>query len=381
MVTRRLAAVLLASAVASSTAIALALAVPLAGPAGAGQSAGAGDTRGRSFVLRTVEGDDGPRPADAAACRERAGARGALVPLELGSRLFSVTTSEADGRVVDETRRRLGSGYLCVLAPDPRAAVDEQGAGGAAYARLHLPTVGRVEAEGWCAFVPAPAQVGAVHLACRLELLPDRRTGVVRGALATNTLLAPVGDLQPSGSLWTAYVETRAGTEPRPAPAAPLVPGTLAGSGLGPRATYVVARGRRIADPPPSRCAGTPHESSLHRVATRGRTGSVPTGSGRRVGLLVSCTGNFEANGLLTAVLRVTGPSGDRVELQAEGRCVDRGRPTAALQRTCELRVLPAPQAGVQGGLVTTLGPALAPVGEVGPGDRPLVAVSLVPLG
>ncbi|GGO72648.1 hypothetical protein [Nocardioides deserti] len=346
------------------------------------QSVGSGDVVGRSFAFRTLEVDRTPRPADSAACREHAGTRGGFVPMELDARLFSVATSEQDGRVVDETRRRVGTGYLCVQLPDPMSVPAEQSAGGSAYARLRLPTAGRVEAKGWCAVAPALAQPGNAHLACRLSVLRDRRTGVVRGALATNTILNPVGTpLQPAGSLWTAYVETRADVEPRPAPASAPVSGTVAGDALGARAAYVLARGRRIADPPSSRCFGSPHETALHRVTTRGRTGVVPSGSGRRVGLLVSCVASFEVNGMLTAFLRVVGPTGERVELETEGRCVDRGRPTAVLQRVCELRVLPAPQAGVQGGLVTTLGPALAPVGEIGPGDRPLVAVSLVPLG
>ncbi|WP_435746679.1 hypothetical protein [Nocardioides sp. SYSU DS0663] len=375
MVTRRLATVL--------TAVALAVTTLPAGSApsvadhGQPQSAASAGATGRSFAFRTVGTDRPPRAADTAACRERVADGAGAVLLELTARLVSIRTDRASGRVADAARRRVGSGYLCLRSPEPTALPAEQGGGSSAYGRIRLPGAGAVRTTGWCALVPVVAAPGSALLNCRLAVLPDRRRGVVRGAVTAQVLLDATGaSVQESGSLWSAYVERRSWRRPSTqAPAAPEV------EGAGTRLSSVLARGRRLPEPPAYDCFGTSHESSLHRVAVRGRTAAVRHGTGRRIGRLLTCTRNFDVNGAMTAAVLVPGPTGDPVELEAEGRCTDRGRPGAVRQRTCELRVLPAPHLGVLGGLVTTLGPALAPVPEIGPGDAPLVTVSLVPIG
>ena len=336
---------------------------------------------GQFAAFRTMDTGKAPRASDTAACVEHFGAvQGAVVPIELDARLFSFSTSPETGTVVDETARDVGGGYLCIAAADPSGVPAEQAGGGDGYARVRLPRIGRVEADGYCALVTAPAQVGAAFVNCRLSVVPDERRGIVGGSVTSNSILNPAGvPGNPTGSIWTAYVERVPGYLAPQTPA-PLVPGEVAGDVSGQRTTYVVARGEHTTYEAGDTCAGTQHPIVLRRAQPGGRTALLPRRvRGAVVGRMVSCTANVDPQGNLTTSVTVTGPSGDPVTLTGVGRCQDLGDPEHGVERICSFQVVPVPAAGIQGGLITTIAEYVAPVSEVGPGDDPLVTISMLP--
>ena len=92
-----------------------------------------------------------------------------MIPIELYADLFSFTTDAGTGRVLDETRRRLGPGYLCIVSADPSGASSQMAAGGQAYAELRMPGLGRVTAAGFCALLPAFAELGVTGFQVRVH--------------------------------------------------------------------------------------------------------------------------------------------------------------------------------------------------------------------
>lgn len=344
------------------------------GPAtGAAASAGRG-VEGRWVSFRTTESDREPTTTHTSACREHLGPLlGNAVPVQLEADLFSFTTARRSGVVRDETARRVGRGYLCTSGPDP-ADTDDPGTL-AGYAVVRLPGVGRVEATGGCELVPEPSQPGTGFFNCRLTLLPDADQGVVGGFVTSSSVLNPAqvpGNA--TGSIWTAYVERTAWPTTRPD--SPTVPGQVPGDVTGSRVTFVSTRGHpRSLDQ--VGCTGRAERVRLHRAQARLRTSVFPVRQrGARVGRLDLCAPGTTGGTLaVTAVVRVTGPLGDRVTLPAEGTCRTPD-PHGSRVRTCTLEVVPDLVAGVQGGFVTTIGPA----GGHLAGRRPVVTVALLPV-
>lgn len=364
---RRLGAVLLG----------LALAAPLL-PTGADAAPVPRAPRLTTVVFRTVETDRTPRAADTEACADRLGPAGAA-PVELVADLFAMR-SDADGVVADETAARVGNGYLCLVAPDPVDAVNEESAGGSAYARVRLRGVGTVTAQGFCTLLPAPASPGTLFSNCRLTVDPDRARGLLGGVVSSNSVLNPAGvPGVPTGSVWSATVSTARALRDVPGPA---VAGTTTSGDPGGE-FFVLGQGRHSDDDSGYPCLGTRHATDLARV--RAAPGTVRVRPVRAaapsIGVLRTCSTTFDVNDIsqVNGQLSVTGPNGQPVALLLQGRCHATGDPRQLRRLICALLVAPDPAAGIQGGVVTTLGAADVPVSEAGAGDEPLVTVALIP--
>ena len=339
---------------------------------------------GRWVTFRTNDSGAPPAPRHSRQCERRLGPVLGPQPLiELEADLYSFRTSRRSGLVTDETARRVAPGYLCTSAPDPTQAPEtdvQTSTSSEGYAQLNLPELGLIRARGVCELIPSPAQPGALFFNCRLSLLKDPARGIVGGLVTSNSVLNP-GQVpgNGTGSIWTAYVERRGlPADQAPPLATEPVPGRLAGDVTGQRVTFLSARAR-TADAADQQCAGVAERVRLTRSQARLGSSVIPARDrGRRVGLLDVCAPagvgqTFQA----TATLRSAGPDG-RVDISSEGTCRTRGRP-GHLVRACTLVLAPDAVNGVQGGLITTIGPIGSPRAGIVP-RRSAVTAAMLPL-
>jgi len=130
--------------------------------------------------------------------------------IPLGASLWTFTTK--DGRVVEDTKKRIGTGTAVGLINDP--SFTPFGSLAPFYFEFSLDGKGRkcrvnMAADGYAMVTSRNMpEAGIVLLGCNLAILPDPGQGILGGSAVSNSLFNPAGlSGYQTGSLWTVRAE------------------------------------------------------------------------------------------------------------------------------------------------------------------------------